>query len=364
MLIRARLALSALVPLLCGGGAAAQQDSATTPAEGEKITLDVVVTSKSGPPVTGLQQQDFTLLDNKVARPITSFQALGRSRAPVEVIVVVDAVNTGIEQVSYEREEIEKFLRTDGGHLAYPTTIAVFTDNGIQKLGDLTDDGNALSALLDHSNTSLRYIGRSAGFYGATDRFYLSLKALNELTASAASLPGRKVILWVSPGWPLLSGPNVELDYKQEQGLFENIVAMSTQLRKTRTTLYSVDPLGSADFGGRTFYYQEFLKGISKPSQVNAGDLALQVLAVQSGGLALTASNDIALLLQKCMADTDVYYEMTFDSPASGDKDEYHHLEIEVDKAGLTARTRQGYYVPSGEKKMKEVPILENPVKH
>jgi hypothetical protein len=39
---------------------------------------------------------------------------------------------------------------------------------------------------------------------------------------------------------------------------------------------------------------------VSEPSQVNPGNLALQVLATQSGGLALNMSNDVASLLQKC----------------------------------------------------------------
>jgi hypothetical protein len=34
------------------------------------IVLDMVVTDKSGKPVAGLQQQDFTLLDNKQPRKI------------------------------------------------------------------------------------------------------------------------------------------------------------------------------------------------------------------------------------------------------------------------------------------------------
>ena len=65
------------------------------------------------------------------------------------------------------------------------------------------------------------------------------------------------------------------------------MVGLSTQLRQARITLYSVDPLVSNQGVGRTSYYQEFLKGVSKPSQVNVGNLSLQVLAVQSGGLAL-----------------------------------------------------------------------------
>ncbi len=94
-------------------------------------------------------------------------------------------------------------------------------------------------------------------------------------------------------------------------------LAYPLQLRQARITLYSVDPLGSNEGVGRTSYYQDFLKGVSKPNQVNVGDLSLQVLAVQSGGLALASNNDVASLLQKCLADTEAYYELSF-VPAPG----------------------------------------------
>jgi hypothetical protein len=91
-------------------------------------------------------------------------------------------------------------------------------------------------------------------------------------------------------------------------------------------------------------YYQDFLKGVSKQSQVNVGDLSLQVLAVQSGGLALASDNDVASLLQKCLADTEAYYELSFVPAPADHRDEYHNLLVQVAKPGLTARTRTGYY--------------------
>ncbi len=86
------------------------------------------------------------------------------------------------------------------------------------------------------------------------------------------------------------------------------------------------------------------MKGVSKPSQVDAGDLSLQVLATQSGGLALHSSNDVAGLLQTCLADTEAYYELSFKPLPAEHRDEYHHLEIRLARPGLTGRTREGYY--------------------
>jgi VWFA-related protein len=337
MFINARPRVFLVAGLLFGCAASAQQQ--------KPLTLDVVVTAKSGLPVSDLQQQDFTLLDNKVPQTITSFRTVDGRQAPIEVVLVVDAVNTGYDNVAYERNQIDKFLRADAGKLANPTTLAVLTDTGMQFHQDFSTDGNVLSTLLDQYTVSLRNVRRTDGFFGDEEIFQVSLQGLQDLVDRETQRPGRKVILWVSPGWPLLSGPNVELDDKEQQRLFTGIVSLSTKFLQGRLTLYSIDPLGTADAGTfRVFFWKDFVKGVSKSSQVQIGDLGLEVIATQSGGLALNSSNDIAVQLQKCIADLGTYYELSFKPPLGDKPNEYHQLEIRIAKRGLTARTRQGYY--------------------
>jgi hypothetical protein len=81
--------------LLAAAASAQQPGRPVQPGIG-RISLDVVVTAKSGPPVAGLQQQDFTLLDNKHPQTITSFKAVAGREAPIEVIAVAEflALNT------------------------------------------------------------------------------------------------------------------------------------------------------------------------------------------------------------------------------------------------------------------------------
>lgn len=346
MFSNARLCFFLLVCMFCAAAGSAQEPSPPTQPSTDTINLDVVVTAKSGPPVTGLQQQDFTILDNKVPQTIASFRAVRGREAPVEVVLVVDDVNTGITNIAYERSEIDKFLRADGGQLANPVALAFLTDDGIKVQNDFSSDGNALSAALDQYGLGLHSIHRSGGIYSAIERFEISTKALLQLATREAARPGRKIIVWVSPGWPILSGPGVEqqMDAKQEQRIFSDVVQASTLLRQGRITLYSIDPLGSADFGGRAFRWEAYEKGINKPSQAEWGDLALQVIATQSGGIALTSSNDITGSVKQCLADTQAYYEISFAPPLDQKRDEYHRLEVHLLDRKLTARTRQGYY--------------------
>jgi VWFA-related protein len=315
-----------------------------------QITLDVQATDKSGAPVRGLQKQDFTLLDDKQPKNILSFHAVDSGAAsatdpPIEIVLVVDAVNASPEAVAYERGEVKKFLRQNGGKLVQPVSLVVFTDTGTKIQEGASRDGNALASLYDQYETGVRSIGRSQGFYGAAERLDLSIKTLSSLVEYAEKQPGRKLVIWFSPGWPLLSGPNIQLSDKDERQLFSLIVAASTGLRQARVTLYSVDPLGMEDAGGiRISYYEEFLKGITSPSRALPGDLGLQVLAVQSGGRVFNTTNDLTAAIADCAADANAFYVLSFEAARADRGGEYHSLGVTVDKPGITARTRTGYY--------------------
>jgi VWFA-related protein len=339
-----RLIPCLLASLLFAGTLPAQQAALTSKPASDKVYLDVVVSPKSGKPVAGLQQQDFTLLHNKAPIALTSFRAMDAGSEPISVIVLIDAVNATYQQVNYSRQQIDGFLKAHGGHLPHPTTLAFLTDTDTEIQPEFTTDGNAIADSLDKYTIGLRTLRRNTGFWGAQDRFQLSIKALRQLTAVESQRPGRKLILWVSPGWPLLSGPGINLDAKEQRAIFADVVDMSTQLRQSRITLYGIDPLGPGQSLQRAFYYQTYLKGISKVGQAEIADLSLQVLAVQSGGVAFTSNNDVGAMMQQCLDDATAYYEISFDPPPVDNRDSYRSLEVQVAKPGLTARTRTGYY--------------------
>ncbi len=195
-----RFGLLLLVALFQNPATSAQQENSAGPHYPNNIYLDVVVTQKSGSPVTGLSQQDFTVLDNKAPQTITSFQAPGGGEAPTEVIVVIDAVNAKPETISYERNQIDKFLSANGGRLPHPTTFAISTDADTHIHPGFTTDGNALSASLNDKIVSINRVTPLAGYEGSTDRVQLSLKAMATIAAYESTRPGRKLVLWVSPG--------------------------------------------------------------------------------------------------------------------------------------------------------------------
>jgi VWFA-related protein len=250
VIMNLRLGLLLFVHMLCTFQVSAGQNhSAAHP--GDRIYLDVVVSPTSGPPVGGLQQQDFTILDNSVPQTITSFEAVDGRPAPIEVVLVIDAVNIGPREAGMEREEISRFLRADGGRLGHPTAVAILTDKGLQFQEDFSQDGNAIKMALDQYKIPLRSIGRDADRGGAADLVQISFQGFAELLARERKRPGRKLILCVSPGWPPLFGLENMRDASLREQVFGNIVEISTQLREGQITVYSVDPsaLGDVDPG-------------------------------------------------------------------------------------------------------------------
>ena len=70
-------------------GVVAAQGAAPATAAAGAIRLDVVVAHKNGPSVGGLEQGDFTVIDNKHTQPITSFRAVTGRDSKARVIIIL-----------------------------------------------------------------------------------------------------------------------------------------------------------------------------------------------------------------------------------------------------------------------------------
>lgn len=319
-----------------------QQPNVGSPSTPQSIRVNVQVASKSGVPPDDLTQQDFTVLDNKEPRTISSFKLVTPDQEPVEVILLLDEANSDYNQAMMQRDGIRHYLRSNGGKLPFPTIIAVLNDHGAQIQKDFSTDGLSLANDLAGFPQEQREV-MVGSQWGDFDRVRLSLVALHQIAHIASMEPGRKLVLDFSPGWPLLSGPRFQMDAGMQKQFFNEIVAFSTQLRQANVTLYTINVSAVAKMH-ETSYYEGFLKGVSKPSQVQVGDVGLQVLTEQSGGAVEQSSTDVGAMIRKCELDARSWYEIGFDPPPADKPDAYHHIEIKLDKPALKIRTRDGYY--------------------
>ncbi|MGA2350630.1 MAG: VWA domain-containing protein [Terracidiphilus sp.] len=317
---------------------------ATKNAEG-RIHLDVVVTDPSGRPISGLDLNDFTLLDNNQPGKILSFHAIDgvvqKAHPPVEIILLIDTVNEWHQQVAFARQEIAKFLSQNGGHLAQPVSLFVFTRDGLDAQRLPSADGNALAVKVDQIDDTLRGVGARGGSWGAIELFQRSIKTMMDIADSEAKKPGRKLLIWVGPGWPLLTSPHIDVSYQGQQQSLDMIAKLSTKLREARIAAYSISA-GNPVQG--TYTYKDYLGGVKSVAKASPSDLGLKVLAVQSGGRVVGPDNDLTSQINNCVQDAGVFYTLSFDPPPAGHANEYHDLKVQIDKPGLTARTNTGYY--------------------
>lgn len=318
---------------------------------GSSLTLDVAVTDKADRPVAGLTAADFKVfLDGKDQREIESVKMVsgeeGNTDPPVEAILLVDMINVPFETLSNERKDIEKYLQRMGTRLPVPTRFVFLTETELRYQGEATRDPKILLQNLE-SNPSLQRLGQPQGGY---QRFAQmrekSLQAMNELAVKMSGEPGRKLVIWISSGWATFAKVSDQKSQKELEMLFTFIAGISTELRAARITLYSVDTLGvdrNMALDGND-YYKEFLEGVATPKQANNGHLSLQVMAAQTGGRVLYGSNDMGKMIDRCLADSQVFYVVTVSAPTAMHANEYHSIGVKVNKPNLKARTRMGYY--------------------
>lgn len=316
------------------------------------LKLDVVVRDAADKPVAGLEPWDFSLVDNGKPQKILSFHGFNdttvKPEQPVEVILLLDMANLPFSQVAFVRQEVDQFLHENRGQLKQPTSLIVLTSAGIRVQPRPSVDGNALAGIVKQLSGNISTINPAMGGEGLMERFQLSVRQLEMIAENEVPKPGRKLLIWVGPGWPLLNRSALGFySEKDQKRFFDGIVELSNQLRNARMVVDSVAPANGGAEGTDTNYallYQNFLKPVRTWHDADAGNLALKVLVTQTGGLILGPDNDLAGQIDRCVADANGFYRVSFNPPAAEHADEFHQLKVTVDKPGMTVRTNTGYY--------------------
>ncbi len=312
------------------------------------VKINAVVTDAQGHPVMDLQPWDLKLLDNGKPARILSFKKFDgvhvMPQPPVEVILVMDLVNLPFSQVALVRQGLDAYLLKNGGHLAQPVSVILLTDKGVQLQPHPSLDGNAVDKEVQGIEANIRTLDRAMAGYGELERMQLSVQQMAEIAENESRKPGRKLLIWLGPGWPLLVRPDVGYySQKVQDEYFATIVELSRSLREAQIAVYSVGPV-LIDTVTKMFEYQAYVKGVKNANDAATPNLALGVLAEQTGGKVMVPGNDMAGQIAQCVADANAYYRIGFDPPVTAHADEFHELKLVTDRPGLTVRTTTGYY--------------------
>jgi VWFA-related protein len=343
-----------------------------------RIAIDVTVTDASGEPAAGLTTKNFTLLDNGQPVKPTTFDEQdgmgGRSEPPVSIVVVIDEADLSHEHAAEAVQDMERLLLRNSGQLSHATTVYRITNDAlfatapskdgaalkdqIDKVGRMRavwrplfigpgigQPGNFVVTLQNSSRELPRTVPEAIGMP-------IAMKALGAIAIEQRRMPGRKLLLWVGPGW--------RVDSHKSTKFFETIVEFSTRLREARVEISVAtrwlarhEDEGASILG--TNLLKEYTQGVKAPADAEWGNLGLQVLAIRTGGSILTGLNDfgvdggsgpgdIGKLFEQHVEQASHSYRLTFDPPPTGLVDEYRELKVKVNRPGLVTHTTAGYY--------------------
>jgi VWFA-related protein len=173
-------------------------------------------------------------------------------------------------------------------------------------------------------------------------------QALEQAERHLANVPGRKSLIWISPGFPLQWN---DVDFTPD------MLEAARKLNDAGVALYAVDPRGvpgalsaqtsiaNAEFGG--VHTQEQIAALMigqgrSPAPFGFGTMGL--LASLTGGLTYMNDNGLEELIRAAADDGEFRYTLGF-YPAQEDRDGVRHsLRVGVSKPGIALRYRQNYF--------------------
>lgn len=392
------------------------------------VNVDVYVTDKKGNRINGLTRDDFQLFEDGKPITITNFYAVegGRSvgdddeeavavpapaaPAPTAPTAIPPAARRDLRPVPpeqrlhlvvyidnfnihpFHRNRVMRDLRTflRDNITRNDEVMLVTYDRSLHVRRNFTSDPDVIAqGLLEQEKVTgsavtseserrdvLRRIQESESVNEAQSmaRSYaesvfndlsFSVSALKQMVDMLAGMPGRKAILYVSDGIPMVAGQDV---FYAVQGKFRDATApltqafdydasrrfreLTAQANANRVTFYTIDAGGLRTYSSISAENFDPGQGIYVDQiQIQNLQTPLQVMAEATGGMALLNMNNVAPHLKRIAADFNTYYSLGY-SPSHAGDGRYHKIEVKLKKKGLLVRHREGYRDKSPEAQM------------
>jgi VWFA-related protein len=189
-------------------------------------------------------------------------------------------------------------------------------------------------------------------------RSYMSLGSASFIVDSLKELPGRKSMVLVSGGLPVLGAQpntvagNVELwlnslaDQATRAGVAINTMDIRGLSAQVGVARFEDTPgnsaLGMGSGGGFGRGADEKMVGTRNPFDVTEAHMGLRQLSAATGGIAVLNRNDFNKGLESIVNSSDAYYLLAYSPPDSNFKGEFRKVEIKA-KGGYKVLGRKGY---------------------
>lgn len=354
------------------------------------VQVDVVA-RKHGSAVAGLTRDDFTVLDdgnpqNIVLFSATSQIAAGPAGAPLApgtisnrleparatranaTVLLIDQRNTPQSDQAFVMQRIVKFLESRRTNAGQPDRIALYTfgrDGALHVSQEPTDDTELLlraATLLKPHSPSFRTddSGEShdeSAPFELQSRVMDTTEVLQAVARHLASVPGRKNLIWITAGFPLVSmeGSKLLADFNPR------MEAAARALTTANFAFYAVDALGlRGSLSGMTdipdaasarlYQYTQFAAFVRPDSAFRPAfapsENAMSRLASLTGGLTFADNDGIEASIQRALDDSDLGYTLGFYIPQTDGPAAWHKLSVKVNRPGIKVRYRSKYFVP------------------
>lgn len=347
--------------LLAWAGCA--QETPTFKASTRTVAVDVVVRDAGGDVVTDLSKEDFAITEEKVPQTIRSFESPADREASARAeqagggtqrglpneartILLLDEYNTRFADVAYAKQQIKKYLRSRGETLPQPTALYALSQGRLWQIEKYTRDANELRTALDRHPPILPRAETSEGYQEELDRFGVCMGVMREIARSQGGVPGRKNLIWLTAGFPEVSGSDLRQD-----SFVKAMQRITNVLMDAHVTLYTIDPRGlrtnlAANVTNAPFdplsdgaAFQQVYS-----AQAFERDFTLETLAGQTGGTAIFARNDVGAMIGRDASSGSEYYALTYDPTNHDWNGAYRHIRVTVRRPGVTVATREGYF--------------------
>ncbi len=316
------------------------------------------MTDAKGNVVTGLARDNFhvteldepqTILNfeeagahavNDETPPINSTADLDRlaPRAPVNILLL-DEFNTRFEDEAFARYSLKKMLERQPERLRTPTMLIAVDLQKFTVLQDYTESKAALLAALDHHFAAYPWQVHNGGWIA--ERYGIAFGTLTRVAEAVVGHQGHKNMIWIGRGFPPFNFANAPVDSSTRVESY--VQQCVNELRDARVTLYTVDPAGltvtpGGGYGPAAAFNDPF-----------GGDYQFNKLAKATGGRAFYGRNDVDAEIATGIRDGASFYSLTY-RPENGNVDpkKFRRIKITLSEPGLTATTREGYYVQRG----------------
>jgi Ca-activated chloride channel family protein len=256
--------------------------------------------------VTDLNQDDFEVFEDGVKQSITFFS---RTPQPVALAILLDTSASMEEKLATAQEAAVGFAR----RMKKGDAIEVIDfDSVVRVLQPFTDDMGSLEHAIRQTVPN-----GSTSLYNAV---YIALKQLKAERAKSAEDIRRQAIIVLSDG-----------DDTSSLVEYDEVLDLA---KRSETAIYSIG-LRQGSGGRREFKEAEFV---------------LRQLSQETGGRAFFPGSvaELAAIYDQISEELSSQYMVAYSSRNALRNGSWRRIIVRVTRPGLAARTRQGYYGPSG----------------